>query len=95
MIKTCPDQTGHAFIQVASNGQNSIIVYGGANKKITVDYITEVFANFGKGDMLHLQNEISCTHKAIDIASNKGMSIVFNPSPFTQEILNMPLEKLD
>jgi len=94
-IRTCTEQTGHAIIQVASDGQNSIIVYGGANKQITVDHITEVLNGFGKGDMLLLQNEISCTGEAIEIAANKGMSIAFNPSPFTQDILDMPLEKLD
>jgi len=95
LIRTCPVQTGHAFIQVASSGQNSIIVYGGSNKQITVDYISEAFCDFGKDDMLLLQNEISCTEEAIKIAADKGMRIAFNPSPFTQEILSMPLEKLD
>lgn len=57
-IKTSKSQTGHAIIQVDSNGQNSIIVFGGANRQITKDYINKTLNNFQKGDMLLLQNEI-------------------------------------
>ena len=51
--------SGHTFIQVDKNGQNCILVYGGANTKIKVKDIDKTLENFGKDDYLVLQNEIN------------------------------------
>ena len=58
-IKKLDDVSGHAIIQVDSNGDNSIIVYGGSNKKITKEIIDEILFNFNENDVIILQNEIS------------------------------------
>ena len=50
--------SGHAIIQVV-NGQNCIIVYGGANRDIEEKMIDQVFDSFDEGDLLLLQNEIN------------------------------------
>ncbi|MFA7204882.1 MAG: ribokinase [Saccharofermentanales bacterium] len=94
LIRSCPTQTGHAVIQVDGNGQNSIIVLGGANRQITKDMLAEMFSGFDKSDMLLLQNETSCTREAIEQAFEKGMTICFNPSPFTEELKNYPIDKI-
>lgn len=94
LIKQCGAETGHAVIQVDNKGQNSIIVFGGANKQITPEYISEALSDFGKGDLLLIQNEISCVAEAIEQAARKGMVIAFNPSPFTDTIKDLPLDKV-
>ena len=38
-IKILPGKTGHAIIQVDKTGQNCILLYGGANRAVTEDYI--------------------------------------------------------
>ena len=48
--------SGHALIQIAPDGANSIIVYGGTNNQITTDMIDDVLLNFHEGDILLLQN---------------------------------------
>ena len=58
MVGDCP--TGHAIIQVDRSGQNCIILFGGANRAITEGEVDEVLARFDSGDILLLQNEISC-----------------------------------
>lgn len=74
---------GHAIIQRAANGQNSIILYPGANHKITPDDMDNVLSNFSSDDILVCQNEISQMEYLIKAASSKGMKIAWNPSPIT------------
>ncbi|MBQ6947130.1 MAG: ribokinase [Clostridia bacterium] len=87
-------KNGHAIIQVNAKGNNSIIVYAGTNGMITKDYVDEVLSHFEAGDMVMLQNETSCVPYIIDKAFAKGMQVVFNPSPFTPEMLKMDLSKV-
>ena len=87
---SCP--TGHAIIQVNTEGQNCILLYGGANQQITPAQIDETLAQFAPGDMLVLQNEISNLSYLIEAAGKKGMVIVLNPSPMAPELLQMPLQ---
>lgn len=82
--------TGHAIIQVDTRGQNCILLFGGANKAITESDIDSVLSGFGEGDLLLLQNEISCLPYIIDAAHKLGMHIALNPSPITAELVNMP-----
>lgn len=93
-VKESNHPSGHAIIQVDKNGQNSILLFGGANKQIGKEQIDAVLSEFKAGDRLFLQNEINNVDKIISAASEKGMEIVFNPSPFGDEILSYPLEKI-
>ena len=85
--------TGHAIIQLDDEGQNCIIIYGGANTQINTDHIDGVFKFFEAGDVLLLQNEINNGRYIINKAKEKGMTVVLNPSPVTN--LDMPLELVD
>lgn len=80
---------GHAIIQVDSEGENCIIVHGGSNTSINIDYIDEVFAAFDKDTILVLQNEISELGYIIEKAHQKGMTVVLNPSPLSIELINL------
>lgn len=93
-IKKCDMPSGHAIIQVDKNGQNSILLFGGANKQIDEEQIAKVLSDFKVGDKLFLQNEINAVDKIITAASKKAMEIVLNPSPFGDEILSYPLDKI-
>ena len=93
-IRTIGEKTGHTIIQVDKCGQNSIIAYGGANQKIDEKFVDEVLADFYRGDILLLQNEISCLGYIIDRAYEKGMGIILNPSPIDDELLSLDLGKI-
>jgi ribokinase len=77
---------GHAIIQRAASGQNSIILYPGANHQITAADIDNVLENFCAGDILVCQNEISQMEYLIEAAYKKGMKIAWNPSPITDVV---------
>ena len=65
-IKSIPGKSGHTIIQVDKNGQNCILLYGGANRSITKEYVDEVLAHFEKGDILLLQKAIYMLDYIID-----------------------------
>ena len=81
-IRTIPGQSGHTIIQVDKEGQNCILLYGGANRSITREYVDEVLGNFEKRDILLLQNEVNLLDYIIDQAYERGMMIILNPSPY-------------
>ena len=87
--------SGHTIIQVDKNGQNCILLFGGANQEITPGQVDETLAHFEEGDILLLQNEINGLAGLIKKAAEKGMKIYLNPSPVTGELLELPLELVD
>ena len=89
------EPNGHAIIQIDENGENSIFIYGGSNQSITTEYIDSVLSKFGKGDLLILQNEINNQIHLINKASELGLTIMLNPSPFNDDIYSYPLNKID
>lgn len=91
-LETTP--TGNALIQVDQKGQNSIILFGGANQKNTEEYINQVLENFGPKDFIILQNEINGISTIIDRAYEKGMTIVWNPSPMNDVVFSCDLNKI-
>lgn len=84
--------SGHAIIEVDKTGQNSIILFPGANHEIVRDNIAAALSGFGAGDYVVLQNEINGIADIMKLAAENGMKIVFNPSPVTPEIFTYPLE---
>lgn len=84
--------TGHAVIQVSEEGENSIIISGGANQCITRRDIEETLSDFSLEDCLLVQNEISSVDHIISRGSELGLTIVFNPAPFSPEVKNYPLD---
>lgn len=93
-IKLCPERSGHTIIQVDSRGQNCILLYGGANRNITKEYVDEVLEGFVEDDILLLQNEINLLEYIIDRAYEKGMRIILNPSPYDGALDSCKLEKI-
>lgn len=92
-VKVLPDmKSGHAVIQNTEDGDNCIILFGGANQAITKEQVDEVLAEFEGGDYLILQNEINELNYIVEQAHEKGMQIVLNPSPMNEKITNLPLE---
>lgn len=95
LIDVADTPTGRAFIQVASEGENAILLYSGANRAITPDDVDRYLEQFSTGDLLLLQNEVSCIAEAVEAAEARGLKIVLNPSPLDDRVLQLPLEKID
>jgi ribokinase len=88
-------KSGHAIIQSQKDGDNCILLYGGANQQITKKQIDEVLSHFHKEDYLVLQNEINNMEYLINTAHSKGLKIVLTPAPMTDAVFNYPLKYID
>ena len=93
-IREIPGKSGHTIIQVDKSGQNCILLYGGANRSMTREFIDEVLSHFEKGDYLLLQNEVNLVDYMVDQAYQKGMEIILNPSPFDRNLEACDLSKI-
>lgn len=91
-IKIVDEPTGHAIIQVDNDGQNSILLYSGANFCVGGEYIKQFLNTAQKDDILLLQNETSALESAFEIAQYKKMQIAFNPSPYSDNLKKLPLQ---
>ncbi|KAG2217200.1 hypothetical protein INT45_005409 [Circinella minor] len=87
---------GRAFIQVSSEtGDNCIVLYPGTNAKYTPEDASKVLESFGPEDWIVMQNEISCGGEIMNLAAEKGLSVLFNPAPMTPGIVNeFPMDKV-
>ena len=89
------ERTGLAVIQNDDAGDNCIILYGGANRRVTPELVRRALAFYGPGDMAVLQNEVNLVDEVIGQAADRGMQVALNPSPFDASIMDLPLDKVD
>ncbi len=77
--------TGKAFVQAAENGESTIVVYPGANKKLDVDYIRKFEYMFGDARLCLLPIEILAAPMlyALDICKQRGIVTIIKPSLHT------------
>ncbi len=87
--------TGHAIIQVDRQGQNSIVLFAGANAQIDKGAIDAALSHFGRRDILLLQNEINDIPYIIAAAAKRELRICLNPAPCGPEVRDYPLELIN
>ena len=93
-LRRLPGPGGHTVIQINPEGENCIILYPGTNAKVDEAQARETLSHFGEGDLLVLQNEISCLETIMRLAKARGMKIAMNPSPIAGTE-KLPLELCD
>ena len=94
-LRTMDTESGCAFIEVNSKGQNRIIVSAGTNRMYTEEYIRSVLEKAEAGDFVLLQNEINMVSEIIRLSHEKGCKVVFNASPIPKNPEEFPLELVD
>lgn len=87
-------QSGTADILVDEKGGNGIVLSGGANMENGKEYIDSVFSSFSSGDVVVLQNEVNNLEYLFRKAAERGMKIVFNPSPMEESLRSLPLSSV-
>lgn len=94
-LATVSEPTGHAIIMVDGDGYNSIVVFAAANGAVGPEAVRAALALAAPGDVLLCQNETSAVAEAMREAKNRGLRVVFNPSPFDPSVGELPLELVD
>ena len=96
LVKILDDvRTGNAIIQNNDEGDNCIVLFGGANQAITKEQVDEAFKDFTNEDYLLIQNEINELSYIVEKAKEEGMKIILNPSPMNEKIMKLPLDQID
>ncbi len=95
LMQTSLEVSGHAIIQVSDSGQNCILLYGGTNQMLTEGYIDQTLEKFGTDDFVLLQNETNLVGKIIEKAASKGLKVVLNAAPYSEEVNAYPIDQLD
>ena len=91
-IRFSDTPTGHAIIQVDRHGQNSIVLFAGANAQIDRGAIDATLSHFGAGDIVLLQNEINDVPYIMAAAAKRELRICLNPAPCGPQVRDYPLD---
>ncbi|WP_374422413.1 ribokinase [Paracoccus sp. (in: a-proteobacteria)] len=83
--------TGHAIILVDAEGENSIILHGGANRALPAGLVTGGLATIGPGDILMMQNETTLQAETAAHARAAGARVIYSAAPFEIEALRAVL----
>ena len=94
-IRFSDTPTGHAIIQVDRHGQNSIVLFAGANAQIDKRAIDATLSHFSAGDIVLLQNEINDVPYIMAAAAKRELRICLNPAPCGPAVRTYPLELVD
>ena len=93
-VRVCDLPTGHAMIQVDDNGQNSIVIAGGANRCLTSTDIDAALRITSEQDWLLLQNEVNDMTTILSEAYKRGLNVALNLAPVDGREKNYPLDGL-
>jgi ribokinase len=91
-IDLVAEPSGHAIIQLDQNGENAIILHGGANQGFTLPELQATFSQLLPDDFVVMQNECNLLGESFKLAHQHELLIAFNPAPFTPDVLELPLE---
>ena len=96
LLKEIDVPTGCAVVMINAEGNNSIILFAGANHEIDAALLDQLFDKAQSGDVLLLQNETNMLSVAMKRAKEKAMKIAFNFAPFDgKKAQELPLELVD
>jgi len=85
--------TGTAVIIVDAQGQNSIVVVSGANRRLTPADVEAARPAIGASDalLLQLESPIPTVQRAAEVARDRGVPVILNPAPAPTQPLPAPL----
>ncbi len=83
-IKETEEPTGTALINLLPSGENTIVVFPGANQTLSPEDVTWAGEAIQSAEILLVQLEVpvETVVNAIQIANRSGTRVIFNPSPF-------------
>lgn len=89
--------TGCAFINVDSSGENSIVVVSGANEKVSEEIINDDINLIDEADIIVMQLEIpvEVVTAVAKIAHEKGKLVILDPAPAIENLSTDLLSNVD
>jgi len=87
--------TGHANIVIDRQGENSIVLFHGANVELTEAIIGAALTEASPGDFLLMQNETNGQDYAAETAQALGLRVAYAAAPFDAKVTEGLLGKID
>lgn len=89
--------TGQAFVIVDDNGENRILVHGGANMEFTPEHVTNQQAQIQASDLViaQFESDLQSTLAGFEIAHEHGISTILNPAPALHDVMPKLLRVTD
>ncbi|MEB7674899.1 ribokinase [Staphylococcus equorum] len=86
VMTTDTAQTGQAFITIDANGQNTILVYGGANMELNDTDVNKAADAIAEADYIIAQLEVPVPAiiSAFKIARENNVTTILNPAPASE-----------
>jgi ribokinase len=94
-IVTSDQRTGHANICVDAAGENSIVLFSGANHAIPDAVIGAALSEASPGDIFVMQNETNGQAYGAQTARRLGLRVIYAAAPFEAEAVKAVLKDLD
>ncbi|WP_238366375.1 ribokinase [Mesobacterium pallidum] len=87
--------TGHALILLDADGENSIVIFAGANRALSDEMIGAPLSEADAGDLLVMQNETSHQAYAAELGSKLGLRVAYAAAPFDAAAVTQLLPFVD
>ncbi|MEM7497213.1 MAG: PfkB family carbohydrate kinase [Pseudomonadota bacterium] len=81
-LATVEAATGHAVILVEPNGENRIVIHGGANRALSRSVMEDALAAAAPGDWWLTQNETALVADSMKAARDRGLRTAHAAAPF-------------
>lgn len=94
-IAEVEEATGQAMIAVDEAGENTIILYPGANRRIPLTTVQSALSEAATGDRLVFQNETDLQAETARLARDMGLSVAYAAAPFDAEATQAVLPLID
>jgi ribokinase len=81
-VVTLDVPSGHAIINLAADGENAIVIFGGANAAMPAAHVARALGAAQAGDVLLLQNETRHQDEAARAGRDRGLRVLYSAAPF-------------
>ena len=88
VLATAEESSGTAIVMVEETGENSIVVIGAANRRVSPDDVQAARKQIASADVLLLQLEVplDSVREATEIAVAAGTPVILDPAPVTGSV---------
>jgi ribokinase len=94
-IAEVAEPTAHAIISIDAAGENSIIIFPGANQAIEERQVRDALSKARPQDTVLLQNETCLQAFSAELGSKTGARVAYAAAPFNAEAVQAVLPYLD
>jgi ribokinase len=84
-VEQSASASGHAIINVDADAENTIILYPGANRAISRDWVLAALSEARAEDVVIMQNETAHQIDVARFAQEQGLKVIYSAAPFEAE----------